>query len=496
MEKNDILFGTITDLTVEGEGIAKVNGMPFFIKDTCIGDEIKFAVTKLKKNYGYGRVLEIQVPSADRVEPSCKFAKRCGGCQLQNMNYEAQLRFKQNKVRGNLIRLGGVPAELMDKVELPIVGCEKQLGYRGKSQYPFGRDADNQPICGFYAPRSHDIIPNTDCGLGVPVNREILECILSVMKREHVSAYDESTGKGVIRHVLIRYGFATDEILVCIVCNVSKLPHEASFIDALSKIAGVKSISININEKQTNVILGEKTVTLWGSDTISDSIFLYDDRFEKTGESLTYKISPQSFYQVNPVQVGKLYSMALDYAGLTGDETVWDLYCGIGTISLFMAKRAGKVIGVEIVPQAIDDARENAKNNGFNNTEFIVGKAEEVAPTLLGRHKDGKPDVIVIDPPRKGCDEQCLATIVEASPKRVVYVSCDSATLARDVKYLRENGYELDKVRACDMFPQSVHVEVVTLLSKSNRKADSSIRLSLDMDEYYEIVDKEVADGK
>lgn len=458
MNKNDVLLGKIEDLTVEGEGVAKVDGMPFFIKDTVIGDEVKFVVTKLKKNYGYGRALEIITPSSDRVEPVCAHYKRCGGCTLQTMSYDAELRFKEKKVYNNLLRIGEVPADVLDEAMEPILGCEKIYHYRNKAQFPFGTDKDGNPICGFYARRSHEIIANTDCALGMSINKTILEAVLDFQKKCGVSSYDEKTGKGVIRHVLIRSSKDETEHMVCIVINGDELPKADVLVERLSRIEGVASISININKKNTNVILGDKTVTLWGKDTILDTIEGDD------GTVLSFEISPQSFFQVNPTQTGKLYSIAQDYADLKGGEAVWDLYCGIGTISLFMAKKAGSVIGVEIVEKAIEDAKENAKRNGLSNTEFLVGKAEEIAPELLKRGDAAHPKVVVVDPPRKGCDEGCLSAILIAKPERVVYVSCDSATLARDVKFLRANGYEIERFRAVDQFSRGPHTEACVKL--------------------------------
>ena len=463
MNKNDILTGKIEDLTVEGEGISKIDGMPFFIKDTVIGDEVKFVVTKLKKNYGYGKVLEVLVPSKDRVTPACPIAKRCGGCQLQSMNYEAQLAFKHSKVRNNLRRLGGFSDELLDKVMEPALGCELPFGYRNKAQYPFGKDREGRTVCGFFAPRSHTIIPNTDCALGASVNKVILEKLLELMEKYGIAPYDEETGRGLVRHALIRTSSMTGEVMVCIVINGSSLPHSGEIVSALTEIPEISSISININTEKTNVILGNETRTVYGDDFIVDEIRVYNtSNFTPTGESLAFEISPASFYQVNPTQTGKLYSLALDYAGLTGNETVWDLYCGIGTISLFMARRAGKVYGVEVVPSAVENARVNAKNNGVGNAEFRLGKAEDLVSDLP------RPDVICVDPPRKGCDERCLSVIVDNAPEKIVYVSCDSATLARDLRYLCDHGYALVRARAVDQFPQSVHVETCAQLVRTD----------------------------
>ena len=462
MQKNDLVTVAIEDIGVGGEGIGKVDGYTLFIKDAIIGDVVEAKIVKAKKNYGYARLMNIVTPSENRVEkPACPMARRCGGCQIQEMKYGAQLAFKEGKVRGNLERIGEVPTELLDKIMQPIVGMEEPFHYRNKAQFPIGTDKEGHIITGFYAGRTHSIIPNTDCALGVAVNQKILEIILHFMENNHISAYDEEKHKGLVRHVLIRYGFKTDEIMVCLVINGEKLPHAEKLVDKLCKISGMTSITISVNKAKTNVIMGNEIKLLWGQTYITDYI-----------GNVKYQISPLSFYQVNPVQTEKLYGLALDYADLNGNETVWDLYCGIGTISLFLAQNAKQVYGVEIVPQAIDDARNNAKINDITNAEFYVGKAEEVLPEYYREYQESHggetahADVIVVDPPRKGCEESLLQTIVDMQPEKVVYVSCDSATLARDVKFLRESGYELKKITPVDQFPNTVHVETVVLLSK------------------------------
>jgi len=462
MQKNDLVTVAIEDIGVGGEGIGKVDGYTLFIKDAIIGDVVEAKIVKAKKNYGYARLMNIVTPSENRVEkPACPMARRCGGCQIQEMKYGAQLAFKEGKVRGNLERIGEVPTELLDKVMQPIVGMEEPFHYRNKAQFPIGTDKEGHIITGFYAGRTHSIIPNTDCALGVAVNQKILEIIMHFMENNHISAYDEEKHKGLVRHVLIRYGFKTDEIMVCLVINGEKLPHAEKLVDKLCKIPGMTSITISVNKAKTNVIMGNEIKLLWGQTYITDYI-----------GNVKYQISPLSFYQVNPLQTEKLYGLALDYADLNGNETVWDLYCGIGTISLFLAQNAKQVYGVEIVPQAIDDARNNAKINDITNAEFYVGKAEEVLPEYYREYQESHggetahADVIVVDPPRKGCEESLLQTIVDMQPGKVVYVSCDSATLARDVKFLRESGYELKKITPVDQFPNTVHVETVVLLSK------------------------------
>ena len=476
MNKNDIVTVEITDIGVSGEGIGHVDGYTLFIKDAVIGDVIEAKVMKAKKNYGYARLMKVITPSEYRVEPKCAFARRCGGCQIQEMSYDRQLVFKDQKIRGNLERIGGFTKDQIDTVMQPVVGMEHPFGYRNKAQFPFGTDKEGNPITGFYAGRTHDIIANTDCALGVEQNKEILEIILQYMRENKIKSYDEKTGKGLIRHALIRYGFKTKEIMVCLVVNGKKLPKAERLIEKLIQIEGMTSITISPNTRRDNVIMGDSYEILWGQGYITDYI-----------GNVKYQISPLSFYQVNPGQTEKLYGLALEYADLKGDETVWDLYCGIGTISLFLAQKAKQVYGVEIVPQAIDDAKENAKINAIDNAEFFVGKAEEVLPESYAeyeREHNGETahaDVIVVDPPRKGCDETLLETIVKMQPEKVVYVSCDSATLARDLKYLCANGYEIKMCRGVDQFPQSVHVETVVLLSQ--QKPDDTIEIDLDLDE-------------
>lgn len=475
MKKNDLTTVTIEDMGVGGEGIGKVDGYTLFVKDAVIGDVAEVKVMKAKKHYGYARLMKILQPSKDRVEPVCPVARQCGGCQIQALNYEKQLEFKHNKVRNNLIRLGGIPEELLDEIMEPAAGMKEPFRYRNKAQFPIGRDRDGKLTAGFYAGRTHQIIPvpERDCVLGVKENKEILDAILEFMQVEHIEPYNEEDHSGLVRHVLIRYGFRTGEIMVCLVINGKTIPHSEKLVKRLTKIPGMTSITCSINREKTNVIMGMKIQLLWGQMYITDYI----------GE-VKFQISPLSFYQVNPMQTEVLYGTALEYAGLTGHETVWDLYCGIGTISLFLAQKAEQVYGVEIVPQAIDDAKKNAEINALTNTEFFVGKAEEVLPGYYADYSKEHPgehahaDVIVVDPPRKGCEQSVLDTMVQMKPERIVYVSCDSATLARDVKYLRENGYEIRKVKATDMFPMSVHVETVVLLSRE--KVDGYVSVDLD----------------
>ena len=463
--KNDLVTLEIEDCGIDGEGIGKADGFTVFVKDAVIGDTVTVKIIKAKKNYGYGRLMEVLKPSPYRVEPKCEFARQCGGCQLQALSYDQQLVFKTNKVKGHLERIGGFTDIPME----PIIGMDELFHYRNKAQFPVGRNKEGKIVTGFYAGRTHNIIENRDCALGVAENKEVLDRVIAHMEKYGIEPYNEATGKGLVRHVLIRYGYFTKEVMVCLILNGNKIPKEEQLVKFLCEIPGMTSITINVNKKHSNVILGEEIRLLWGQEYITDRI-----------GDISYQISPLSFYQVNPMQTQKLYAKALEYADLHGEETVWDLYCGIGTISLFLAQKAKFVRGVEIVPAAIENAKENAKLNGLENTEFFVGKAEEVLPREY--KKNGVyADVIVVDPPRKGCDETLLETMVEMNPERIVYVSCDSATLARDLKYLCERGYELRKVCPVDQFGMTVHVETVVLLSQ--QKPDDTIEIDLDLDE-------------
>ena len=463
--KNDLVTLEIEDCGIDGEGIGKADGFTVFVKDAVIGDTVTAKIIKAKKNYGYGRLMEVLKPSPYRVEPKCEFARQCGGCQLQALSYEQQLVFKTNKVKGHLERIGGFTDIPME----PIIGMDELFHYRNKAQFPVGRNKEGKIVTGFYAGRTHNIIENRDCALGVAENKEVLDRVIAHMEKYGIEPYNEATGKGLVRHVLIRYGYFTKEVMVCLILNGNKIPKEEQLVKSLCEIPGMTSITINVNKKHSNVILGEEIRLLWGQEYITDRI-----------GDISYQISPLSFYQVNPMQTQKLYAKALEYADLHGQETVWDLYCGIGTISLFLAQKAKFVRGVEIVPAAIENAKENANLNGLENTEFFVGKAEEVLPREY--KKNGVyADVIVVDPPRKGCDETLLETMVEMNPDRIVYVSCDSATLARDLKYLCERGYELRKVCPVDQFGMTVHVETVVLLS--HKKADSYIHIDVEFGE-------------
>lgn len=455
--KNKDYEVTIEDMTMDGEGVCKLDGYALFVKDALVGDRAIVRVIKTKKNYGYGRLMEILTPSPDRVEAPCPIARSCGGCTLMALSYTKQLEFKQNLIRNNLAKIGGIT----DVEVPPVIGMDNPYRYRNKAQYPVGADRDGNIIMGFYAGRTHSIIPCQDCLIGSDANATILAAIRTYMVKNKVKNYDETLehNKGLVRHILIREGFHTGEIMVCLVINGKKLPAEDELVKTLTALEltndrKIASIVLNYNLANTNVILGTECRLLYGTPYITDYI-----------SDVQYHISALSFFQVNPIQTQKLYALALDYAGLTGKETVWDLYCGIGTISLFLARHAAKVYGVEIIPQAIEDARNNARLNGIDNAEFFVGKAEEILPEKYASDNI-HADVIVVDPPRKGCDELLLDTMVRMAPERIVYVSCDSATLARDLRYLRENGYAIQKLQGVDQFGHSGHVESVVLLTK------------------------------
>ncbi|NLM13953.1 MAG: 23S rRNA (uracil(1939)-C(5))-methyltransferase RlmD [Epulopiscium sp.] len=444
ISKNMHFEMTIEDIGSKGEGIGKINDFTVFVEGGLPGDKIEVRIVKVKKTYGYGKLIRIIEASPMRITPACPHAKRCGGCQIQHFDYQAQLDFKRKKVADNIERIG----KLTGVVVHPTLGMKEPFYYRNKAQFPV-KMKDGKVQIGFYAQRSHDIVDIQKCYIQDPVNDEIIKIVRNYIEKYNVSVYDEERHKGLIRHILTRVGFQTKEVMVCIIINGQDIPHKDKLIAELTKIPNIKSIVLNHNTQKTNVILGDTITTLWGQDYITD--YIGDIKFE---------ISPLSFFQVNPMQTKVLYEKALEYAKLSGDEVVWDAYCGIGTISLFLAQKAKKVYGVEIVEAAIEDARRNAKINNIENVEFFVGKAEEVIPALY-EEKGIKADVIVVDPPRKGCDEALLETMAKMQPKRIVYVSCDPGTLARDLKILSEKGYKVEEAQPVDMFAHSVHVECI-----------------------------------
>ncbi|MBR2121962.1 MAG: 23S rRNA (uracil(1939)-C(5))-methyltransferase RlmD [Lachnospiraceae bacterium] len=485
-QKNDRVKLTITDISTDGSGIGKTDtGYTLFVKNAVPGDTVVAHITKPLSGYAFARTEQILSLSQDRIEPVCPVSSTCGGCQLQQVSYERQLLFKEQLVRNNMIRIGGLSPEEADSIIQPIAGADRIYGYRNKLQIPVQQDpVTGLAVAGFYAGRSHRIIPVQECAVSMPAHSRIVSVILDFMNRKGIPAYSEADGSGMIRHILVREGYHTGEVSVCIVSSVKKLPCEKELAEEIVRSGyetdsgdgrsgnrpGVVSISLNYNPEKTNVILGKELRLLWGKNEMEDLI--YPDP-SILGESkalsvpMRYAVSPMAFYQVNPLQTQKLYSYALKFAGLTGQENVWDLYCGAGTISLFLARAAKKVTGIEIVPEAIEDAKKNASLNNISNADFYCGAAEELLPQVADDAAEAA-DVVVVDPPRKGLDPVCIETIIKAQPERIVYVSCDSSTLSRDIALFREGGYTPGIVQPVDMFPQTVHVETVVLMSRKD----------------------------
>lgn len=449
VKKNDYIDVEFVDLTHEGQGVAKIDGFPVFVPGGLPGESAQIKILNVKKNYGYGKLIEIREKSPYRVEIPKEDMHKYGGCQLHHMSYEGQLQFKQNLVEQTLTRIG----KLQDVNIHPIIGMEQPFHYRNKAQVPVG-ERNGRLITGFYKPRTHEIIDTDESVIHMEAINDAIKIVKEICSELGVTAYNEEAHTGVLRHIMARFGRKTDELMIVLITRTEKLPHREEIVGKIvAALPNVKSIVHNVNPKRTNVILGEKTQVLWGQDVIYDYI-----------GNVKFAISPRSFYQVNPVQTKVLYDKALAYAGLTGEEIVIDAYCGIGTISLFLAQQAKKVYGVEVVPDAINDAKKNADLNGITNVEFTVGEAETVIPNWA---KEGiHADVIVVDPPRKGCDAALLKTIIEMKPKRVVYVSCNPATLARDLGILEAGGYQTEEVQPVDMFPMTMHVECCVLLVK------------------------------
>jgi len=515
-QKNDLIMLEITDLTEEGQGVGKKDGLVFFVKDSVMGDKVEARILKVKKNYAYAKVEKLLEASPYRIAPLCPVAGKCGGCQLQHLSYEKELSWKEDRIAQSLIRIAGLSPEEVESKKEGILGGVLSR-YRNKAQYPVqsrkeirsggatsvsdwkvdgkwpgknkieAKEKSSDLSMGFYGFHSHRIIETKDCLINSVENPLILNCIKDWAREYKISGYEEETGKGLLRHIFLRKGFSTGEILLCLVLNGKSLPHGKELWERLQDLSlsveeggqvqgSIVGLCVNINEGSGNTILGRETLCLYGKDSIEDKI----------GE-LSFSISVPSFYQVNPVQTEKIYGKALEYAALTGEETVWDCYCGIGTISLFLAQKAKQVYGLEIIPEAIENAKKNAEKNNIHNAEFFVGAAEEVLPRWVEEQKrEGKDvgnlvDVVSLDPPRKGCDEACLSAVLELSPKRIVYVSCDPGSLARDMKYLREGGYKLEKWVGIDNFPRTGHVEMVALLSKID--ADKHLNVEFELDE-------------
>ncbi|MBI5994014.1 23S rRNA (uracil(1939)-C(5))-methyltransferase RlmD [Clostridium perfringens] len=453
VEKNKEYIFDIISQGYEGEGIAKIdNKYPIFIEGALKGEKVKVRIVKVNKNFAYGKLMEVLEASEERVNPPCAIYKRCGGCKLQHASYKAQLDFKWDRVKDCVSKIGKLDPSI---VKYPL-GMENPWRYRNKVQLPIGL-INGEVKIGFFAPRSHDIIDMESCLIQDEIGDKVVKLTREWIEKFNIRPYNvdgEYDEKGIVRHIMIRRGFTTNEVMVVLVTNGENLPHKEEFVDLMVKnIPGIKSVIQNINSKKTNVILGLESKTLWGEDTISD--YIGDFRFN---------ISPLSFFQVNPIQTEVLYGKALEYANLTGNEEVFDAYCGTGTITLFLSQKAKKVYGVEIIPQAIDNAWINAKENKVENVEFFVGESEVVIPDLI--NKGVKADVVVVDPPRKGCDKKLLDAITNIDAKKIVYVSCDPSTLGRDLKVLEENGYKTLEVQPVDMFPNTAHVETVVLMSK------------------------------
>ena len=450
VQKNEYYDVKIESLTHDGLGVARVDGFPVFVANALVGEEINMKVTLVKKTYAFGRAVDYFVTSGERVKPECGIYKQCGGCQVQHLSYEGQLKMKHDTVVNHLKRIGHIE----DANVLPTIGMQNPSRYRNKTQVPFGY-ADGKVVAGFYQKRSHEIINMQSCLIQTDISDQIVETMRQLCQELEIAPYNESLNLGVLRHVIVRVGFKTEEIMVTLVTRTHEIPNSELLIQRLvSKYPKIKSIAQNVNPKVTNVIFGDETRMLYGES------YIYDEM-----NGIRFAISPRSFYQVNPIQTETLYSKAVEYAQLSGNEIVFDAYCGIGTITLFLAQHAKQVYGVEIIPEAIEDAKMNARLNGFENTQFAVGKSEEIIPAWI---ENGiVPDVIVVDPPRKGCDRSLLDTMLEAAPDRIVYVSCDSSTLARDLRVLIDGGYKLEVVQPVDMFPQTAHIECVAKLVRA-----------------------------
>lgn len=448
LEKNQVYTAVITDITSEGNGVCRIDGFAVFVPDTAIGDMINVKIVKALKNYAYGIIDKIIEPSTDREENNCPYYKKCGGCVFRHLSYEAECRTKASIVENAFRRIGGINAEFED-----FISAEDTQHYRNKAQYPLAYE-NGKAVCGFYAERSHRLVSMTDCLLQPKLFKSILEVSLDYINQKKLPVYSETTNTGIMRHIYLRQGGHSGEIMVCFVVRKDVSRQLSQLCRIIStQFPEVKSIVMNINPRKTNVIMGEKCVTLWGRDTISDTMC-----------ENNVNISPLSFYQINTVQAERLYAKALEYAAPDKDSIVADLYCGAGTIGLSMAKSAGKIIGIEIVPQAIENAKENARINNIKNADFYCGDSGEVFEQL--RRNGCRPDIIVVDPPRKGCSVETIDSIAKAVPKRIVMISCNPSTAARDAALLAERGYDTKKIIGVDLFPRTRHVECVVLMSR------------------------------
>ncbi|RQD67356.1 MAG: 23S rRNA (uracil(1939)-C(5))-methyltransferase RlmD [Tindallia sp. MSAO_Bac2] len=448
IKENKQCIVVIEDLTHQGEGVGKIEGFPLFIAGAVPGDKVKVKIIKLKKNFGLAELVKIIKPSEDRVSSICQYHNLCGGCQTLTLDYEAQLVFKEKRVKDALRRIGKI-----DTAIKPVLGMENPHRYRNKAQFPIGYSEDKLSI-GFFQRGSHDIVSIDDCKIQHPFNSKVIDIIKNYIRANNVSIYNEKTGKGLLRHLITKIGFQTQEQMVILVINGDTMPNEEELAHTMTQtFPNLKSLVINTNTKKTNVIMGMNNRVVYGHNYITDTLC-----------GLEFQISPHAFYQVNPVQTEVLYDQVVKLADLKGDETVLDLYCGIGTISLLLAQRAGKVIGVESVEAAVEDARINAENNQIVNTEFYAANAEKILPELASQSV--KPEIIVVDPPRKGCDKEVLEAMVKLNPSKIIYVSCNPSTLARDLRFLEDNVYKTEMVQPVDLFPNTVHVEMVVLMSR------------------------------
>lgn len=449
IEKNQEYIVEIIDNGYEGEGIAKIDGFTIFIPGAIKGEKIRILIVKVLSSHAFGKVLEILEPSKSRKDPDCLTYKRCGGCNLRHIKYDETLEMKQNAVQSL------VNKTLTNKIEVQkTIGMENPIHYRNKAQYPVGINKNGEPIIGVFAERTHEVIPMEKCMIQNPKSEEIAKFIIELIKEKNISVYNEKTGKGLFRHIVIKIGIKTNEIMCILVINGKEIPYENELLERIKqKFPEIKSIIKNINLKNTNVILGKENIDLYGNGYIEDILGEYK-----------FKISPLSFYQVNPIQMKKLYDTAIDFAKLIGNEVVYDLYSGIGTISLSVAKKVKKVYGIEIVKEAVIDARANARMNNITNTSFMDGKVEELLPKLCSKEK---ADVILVDPPRSGLDGKTIKTIIKVKPKKLVYISCNPDTLV-DNLLLLEKDYDIKAVQPVDMFPFTSHVECVTVLERKN----------------------------
>ena len=440
----------ITGLGSSGEGVGKYENFTIFVQGALPGETVEVAITLAKKNYAVGKLLQIIESSAQRVQPACPLYKECGGCQLQHLSYEGQLQVKQQQVQDAITRIGHLQLQV-----LPTLGARQPWYYRNKMQFPAAQNAEGQLTVGCYAAATHSVINTGDCLIQKQYNNQVLQVVRSWMEQYGISAYDEKNGKGLVRHVMGRVGVHSGEVMVVLVTSEYDIPHKKELVDLLrQEIPNVVSIQQNINKKRTNIIMGLKNRVLYGKETITDSL-----------GSLSFHISALSFFQVNSEQAEVLYAKALEYAALEGHETVVDVYCGTGTISLYLAQKAKKVFGIEIIAPAIENAKQNAMDNHYTNAEFICGDAAVELPKLLAGGV--QPHVVLVDPPRAGCEEKVLEAIAKVQPEKVVYVSCNPATLARDLAYLEAHGYKTQKVQPVDMFPQTHHIENVALITRS-----------------------------